>query len=84
MNLISCPDCGKSISPSAPTCPNCGRVMEATVEAGKKARQTKRGNMQGMGCLVMLASLVLMLLSPLLGTVALIVGFVILILGLVM
>lgn len=58
--------------------------MEAAVEAGKKTRQTKRGNMQGMGCLVMLASLVLMLLSPLLGTIALIVGFVILILGLVM
>jgi hypothetical protein len=25
-NLKSCPDCGHKVSPSAPTCPNCGRV----------------------------------------------------------
>lgn len=25
-NLKSCPDCGHNVSPSAPTCPNCGRV----------------------------------------------------------
>src|SRR5438094_872607 len=24
-NLIPCPDCGKEISPHAPSCPNCGR-----------------------------------------------------------
>lgn len=24
-NLIPCPDCGREISPQAPTCPQCGR-----------------------------------------------------------
>lgn len=33
MPLVQCPDCGKSVSTSAPTCPNCGRPMAAVVVA---------------------------------------------------
>jgi hypothetical protein len=29
MALIQCPDCGKEISDTAPTCINCGRVMRS-------------------------------------------------------
>lgn len=39
MALIGCPDCGKSVSDIAPTCPGCGRPMlnATTIEAtGKK------------------------------------------------
>ncbi|MBI5884044.1 MAG: zinc ribbon domain-containing protein [Elusimicrobia bacterium] len=83
-NLIRCPDCGKSVSSSAPTCPGCGRRMEFADIQEKQARRVKRGNVQGMGCLVILISLGLMLLSPLLGTAALVMGILILIMGLVM
>lgn len=28
MALITCPDCGKSVSDVAPTCPHCGRPIK--------------------------------------------------------
>ena len=28
-NLISCPDCGRQISPAAASCPHCGRPINA-------------------------------------------------------
>jgi hypothetical protein len=31
--LISCPDCSKQISDSAPTCPSCGRTMSVSPPA---------------------------------------------------
>lgn len=44
MGLIKCPDCGKEISDSAPTCPNCGRPMkvEESSEAPKPQQVKKR------------------------------------------
>ena len=34
MPLVTCPDCGKSISDAAPTCIGCGRPMHATAASG--------------------------------------------------
>jgi predicted amidophosphoribosyltransferase len=31
MPLVKCPDCGKEVSSSAPTCPNCGRPMNTSI-----------------------------------------------------
>jgi hypothetical protein len=33
MALIKCPECQKEISDSAPTCPNCGKVMHTTAQS---------------------------------------------------
>src|SRR5471032_457719 len=33
MPLIKCPDCDKEISPSAPTCPHCGRPQAPAAAA---------------------------------------------------
>lgn len=33
MPLINCPDCGKDISPSAPSCPHCGRPQSLAAAA---------------------------------------------------
>jgi len=48
MALITCPDCEQQISPSAATCPNCGRPMSAMTG---KAVQTQRkgGKYEGVG-----------------------------------
>lgn len=35
MALITCPDCGKQISSSAPSCPNCGRPINTKVRCPK-------------------------------------------------
>jgi len=31
MALVKCPDCEKEISPSASSCPNCGRPMQSAI-----------------------------------------------------
>ena len=42
MALITCPDCKKEISESAPTCPHCGRPMKpATQTIEETAKQYK-------------------------------------------
>jgi hypothetical protein len=33
MPLISCPDCGRQVSDSAPTCPHCGRPAQPAMAA---------------------------------------------------
>jgi hypothetical protein len=43
--LIKCPDCGKDVSPSAPTCPFCGSPV-------KKKLDQKKANL---GCLLLLS-----------------------------
>ena len=32
MALVKCPDCGKEISDSAESCPNCGRPMSTVMK----------------------------------------------------
>ena len=32
MPLVPCPDCGKEVSPRAPTCPQCGAPLQAKPE----------------------------------------------------
>ena len=41
MALIICPDCGKEVSSTADSCPNCGRQSAAslTKEAQKRGRR---------------------------------------------
>lgn len=41
MPMINCPDCGKEISNSAPTCPGCGRP-NATPEAPPKKKRGRK------------------------------------------
>lgn len=79
MGLTKCQDCAREISPSARSCPHCGRPNE---EVEKAERNNRRGNTQGAGCLVILLSLGLALVSPSLAGVAFLFGFVVLLIGL--
>jgi hypothetical protein len=47
MALFKCPDCGKDVSESAPSCPNCGRPFKDISKPGKK-----KSNPLATGCLV--------------------------------
>ena len=80
-NLMPCPDCGKEISIKARACPGCGSPTSVAVEEDKSKRRNKRGNTQGLGCLLMLLSLFAVFLSPLLGGPLFLIGAVILIAG---
>lgn len=79
--LINCQDCGKEISTKARACPGCGRPTDSAAEEEKKTRRNKRGNTQGMGCLLILLSLFAVFLSPLLGGPLFLIGLVVLIAG---
>ncbi|WP_043807453.1 zinc ribbon domain-containing protein [Desulfatibacillum aliphaticivorans] len=84
MALISCEECGEKISEKAESCPKCGAPTKAGKKAQKKARVAKRGNTQGVGCLLILLSVVLGLtvVGAPVAALLFIVGFVILIAGL--
>jgi len=81
VRLTNCPDCGKEISTKARACPGCGRPTDVAAEQEKKTRRNKRGNTQGMGCLIMLLSIFAVFLSPFLGGPLFFIGLVILIVG---
>jgi len=52
MALVSCDECGKKISDQASACPHCGAPTEWGKNQIKKERRNKRGNLQGVGCLL--------------------------------
>lgn len=81
-NLMRCPDCGKEISVQAKACPGCGRPTNKAKEEEETAKRNNRGNVQGIGCLLILMSFFSFLLSPLLGGPLLIIGLIIIIVGL--
>jgi len=81
INLIACVDCGKQISASARSCPGCGRPTFVALEEDKKTKRNKRGNTQGMGCLLIVLSLFAISLSPFISGALFLVGLVILIAG---
>lgn len=59
MALIACPDCGKGISDTAPTCIGCGRVMSASNKSGgEKVTERKGGKYELIGTLLILVSMV--------------------------
>jgi hypothetical protein len=55
MPLVKCPDCGNDISPSAPSCPHCGRPQSAA--AAPKQKVSHEG-LQGFGALVIIGAIV--------------------------
>ena len=55
MPLVKCPDCGNDISPSAPSCPHCGRPQSAAATAKQKV---SREGLQGFGALVIIGAIV--------------------------
>ena len=72
MALVDCPDCGRRISPEAPSCPGCGRPMKrASVRAsggmcphcGAYAVGKVRG-LQGISEVAIAFGLCLLLLIP--------------------
>ncbi len=55
MALITCPDCGKQVSDSAPTCPSCGRPVAGprTVVDGRSEGLFMKS--LNFGCVVIIA-----------------------------
>jgi hypothetical protein len=60
MALVKCPDCGREISDTAPTCLQCGRQMVATTV--EQTSKTIKGVRAG-GCLAVPAGLMLMVIG---------------------
>lgn len=62
MPLITCPDCRKEISDSAPRCPNCGRpaVVAEKVHLVEKTSKNIKGWQAG-GCLMFFVGLIMAL-----------------------
>lgn len=58
MSLIKCPDCGKDVSDTAPSCLNCGRPITQQVSATPSAQKKKHS--LGCGCLILIAFLILL------------------------
>ena len=44
MALIKCPECGKEISDSATSCPNCGIALNQTTQNSKSVKCPKCGS----------------------------------------
>lgn len=44
MALIKCPECGKEVSSSAPSCPHCGYVLKKTTSAPTYHRYESRSS----------------------------------------
>lgn len=84
MALITCKECAKEISDTAVTCPHCGAETLHGKTAGKKARNAKRSNVQGAGCLVILLAIILgfTVLGAPFAVILGIIGLVILVIGL--
>lgn len=39
MTFIKCPDCGKEVSDTAPSCLNCGRLLSTVASAPQRKRK---------------------------------------------
>jgi len=86
MAIIKCNECEKEISDKAHSCPNCGSPTKWGNNIEKKKRRTRRGNVQGIGFLIVIFSIFLGLTIigfpiaiPLgiVGSVILLIGFII-------
>ncbi len=74
--LIVCSDCKHKLSKAAKACPHCGKPNGTAI-------REKREDLQGFGCLMILAGAIIwVFLSQLFGMIAVIVGAVIWLLGL--
>lgn len=65
MATVNCPDCGKEVSPSAKTCPHCGKPNKAV-----GATPTKPAGcfLQGIGAMVLFYGISLLSRSRSVGT----------------
>ena len=82
MALINCPECNKEISELAPTCPQCGAPTKAGAKQAKKEKTSKRGNIQGAGCLIIILAIVCSIFFPVGAILLGVTGVVVLIAGL--
>ena len=49
MSLVKCPDCERSVSDQAPTCPGCGRPMRTASTSSVSAQPVTESSSQGSG-----------------------------------
>lgn len=72
MALVKCPDCGREISATAPSCIQCGRQMVATtVEQTGKGIKAARG----LGCLSAILGMLLFVVAAAAGPSPGVAGF---------
>jgi uncharacterized membrane protein YvbJ len=80
MSLISCPDCGRQVSDSAPTCPQCGKPIAL---ASSQTVRTKRkgGAYEALGFVLIVAGIIACFGSATVGTILILVGFIVFLIG---
>ena len=80
MPLISCPDCGRQVSDSAPNCPQCGKPM--AMFSGKTVETTRKGGVyEGVGFLLIVGGIFACFASGAVGSVLILVGFIVFLVG---
>lgn len=45
MPQITCADCGQQVSSTAKTCPHCGKIMDPTIEEGRRKAYRASGKL---------------------------------------
>lgn len=71
MSLIKCPECGKDISDTAPSCPHCGfqlNIKKETVNNIPITESKQKPKKRGLGCLI--AIIIFAMFSVFIGFVA--------------
>lgn len=80
MALITCPDCERSISDAAPTCPGCGRAMRVTTVVELTDKKYKRLMLGGVAIFVLgfvvMGIQNMMSMTPLFGVLVVLAGIV--------
>lgn len=81
MAIINCNECYENISNEANACPHCGAP---TKHGKKKERASRRGNRQGIGCLLIILAFILSLtvVGTPFGVLIGLAGLIILVIGL--
>ena len=85
MALIECEECSKEISDKAEVCPHCGAPTKYGGKSDKKKKIKSRSNIQAVGCLTIVISVILGLtiigipfavFLGIVGVIILIIGFI--------
>lgn len=73
MALIRCSDCGKEISSSAQSCPNCGRPLSAG-PSGTVSTKRRGGMYEFVGTMMIVAGIVCLFVNGVFATALIVVG----------
>lgn len=80
MSMITCPECGKEISSSAESCPNCGYVLvKSELPKIRKSKLSEKATNPVLGAICIAGGIFTIILGII--TIAFVIGFFVLIAG---